>query len=70
MKVGDTVEWATPRPRGAGLAQHVGIVVEVVAPGEIPALVTWSCSPRNHESYILREGKDLFWPRVKWLVIK
>ena len=70
MKLGDIVYWETPRPKGAGLLSHQGKIIEVVPSGGVPSW-KWSCSPRNHESYLVEEQVDgrkpeTFWPRVKW----
>ena len=65
FKLGEVVEWFTPCP-GNKLQAHKGTVIEVVPAGGFPN-VTWLATPRNHESYLMREGKETFWPRVKWL---
>lgn len=77
FKVGDKVRWTSPCR--AGLLEHSGVVIEVVPAGGVPSW-KWSCSPRNHESYLVREDDrisivgvrrfvkrgDTFWPLVKW----
>ncbi len=67
FKVGERVAWTTPRARGRGFMRHSGVVVEVVLAGEVPH-VTWLAAPRDHKSYLVQEGKEIFWPRVKWFV--
>jgi hypothetical protein len=66
FKVDDWAVWYSPCPRNK-LQAHTGVVVEVVPAGAVPYAKPhdWA-SPRNHESYLICEGKTLFWPRVKW----
>ena len=72
FKLGETVEWESPCPRNQ-LKAHRGKVIEVVPANGKPSQdnYPWDASPRNHESYLIREtfveSTTLYWPRVKWL---
>lgn len=68
FKVGDKVRWTSPRPRGAGVLEHSGVVIEVVPAGGLPR-VKWLATSRSHESYLVQEDgkrREIFWPLVRW----
>jgi hypothetical protein len=70
LKVGDRVEWTS---QAAGIARTKrGVVIWVVKPGERPVIPNFGAvrgagMPRNEESYVVRAGGRLYWPRVSQL---
>ncbi len=64
LKVGDRVTW------GGAAQPHInektGDVFEVVPAGELPLsdFDRQTTIPRNHESYVVKVKRSLYWPRV------
>ena len=78
--VGDEVEWTSQA--GGRTKKKVGVIVEVIHPGEIPEARAYSdlaCKGigfwRDKESYVVavKDGKRAvkhYWPRVKGLTAR
>jgi len=67
MKKGDTVSWIS---QAQGYVKHkTGVIVRVLAPDERPSPreVKGAGWGRDHESYIVKVGNKLYWPRVSAL---
>lgn len=66
---GTCVRW-TSGARGSA-TEKTGIVVRVLAPGERPkgGEIREPGLARDHESYLVRVGNRLYWPRVKGLEV-
>lgn len=63
FELGDDVEW-TSGASGFWPKRKRGIVVEIVPVGTVPDSNKETVGGRKHESYVVRVGKKLYWPRV------
>jgi len=66
--LGDDVKWVSQS--GGYYKTKEGVIVAIVAPEQDPFDVAKLYNlgrPRNHESYVVRVGKKLYWPRVSAL---
>jgi hypothetical protein len=61
FKVGDQVEWVSQADGWSRTKQ--GVIVEVIPAGKRPNL-RGAGSARKHESYLVRVGGRVYWPRV------
>ena len=81
MKIGDRVQW-TSQSKGSRTAK-VGRIVAVVPPKMSPSKFVPEGFragsplgfgvPRGHETYLVKvdgKGRGLYWPRVKYLLVK
>jgi len=63
MKVGDKVKWSS-QAQGKWKTKE-GVVTRIVPTGKLANLKpSNTCLPRDHESYVVKVGKKLYWPRV------
>jgi hypothetical protein len=61
LKVGDLVVWDSQSDGKSRTKQ--GVIVEVIPPGKRPNL-RGAGSARKYESYLVRVGGRIYWPRV------
>ena len=73
LKIGERVTWNTGgRGCTAPRYQRTGNVTEIVTKGKIPTTYTdgkYTLRSRDHESYVVTVGKQLYWPRVSVLKV-
>ena len=58
---GDAVTWLE-KTRSGKRVSRVGLVAEVVRPGEEPTKVDFLAFPRDHFSYVVFTGQRFRWP--------
>lgn len=70
MRIGEVVTWKNPREMGR---IHRGKILTVVEAGQHPSIQVGyrlaagsfaGSGPRDHESYVVSEGCDVWWPNV------
>lgn len=75
MEIGARVRWTSQSQASSKTKE--GIIAEVIPAGVRPSPSKWPSlytgagpgSARNHESYIVRVGSKVYWPRVSKLVL-
>lgn len=59
--IGDAVTWTEKRPDGSRVSR-VGLVAEVIPPGEEPTKPVSLAFARDHYSYVVFTGQKFRWP--------